>query len=69
MDMKSNLKSLMESAGMTEVRLSNLTGMTQENINRLKNTPRDPKLSSALRIARALRVPVEKIWTLPEQAA
>lgn len=67
--MENNLRRVMADRQVTEEKLSALASMTQESINRLKNTDRDPKLSTALRIARALKVPVEKIWSLTDRPA
>lgn len=67
--MRNNLRKVMADKGVTEERLSALTSMTQESINRLKNTNRDPKVTTALRIARALRVKVEAIWSLSDKSA
>lgn len=67
--LRNNLKTVMEAKGITEAELSGLTDMTQESINRLKNTDRDPRVSTALRIARALKVPVEKLFSLSDRSA
>lgn len=67
--MTNRMGELMQRRGVTEERLSALTGIRQGSINKLKNCKRIPKVDTALRIARALKVPVEKIWSLPNRTA
>lgn len=63
------LKELMTRRGVTEMSLAERAGVTQVTVNVLRNTRRVPRLDTALRIARALKVPVEKIWSLSARNA
>ncbi len=67
--MKNRMGEVMQKRGMTEERLAALTGIRQGNINRLKNGKHVPKVDTALRVARALRVSVEKLWSLSDRSA
>lgn len=67
--MTNRMKQVMELRGITEEGLAALSGIRQGTINRVKNGKRIPKIDTALRIARALKVPVEKIWCLSSRSA
>lgn len=67
--MLNRMQELMERRKLTEEGLETLTGISQANINRIKNGKRIPKVDTALRIARALKVPVERIWSLSNHKA
>lgn len=67
--MKNNMAKVMQAKGITEEQLSLLTGIRQNAINPIKNSKRVPKVDTALRIARALKVPVERIWSLSDRNA
>ena len=69
MAVKNELGALMDKRRITEEKLAGLTGMRQGHINLIKNSKRIPQIETALRIARALRVPVEKIWSLSDRNA
>jgi DNA-binding XRE family transcriptional regulator len=67
MTLKNNMARLMAAKGITEERLADMTGIRQNSINPIKNGKQTPKIDTALRIAKALKVPVSKVWSLSER--
>lgn len=67
MKLTNNLSRLMAARGITEEELSRRTGIRQNSINPIKNGKQMPKLDTALRIAKAMRLPVTRIWSLSER--
>jgi transcriptional regulator with XRE-family HTH domain len=51
-----NLRRLRENAELTQDGLSDLSGLHSTEISRLERGVRDPRLSTIVRLARALRV-------------
>jgi len=64
MNLTNNLGSLMARKHITEERLALLSSMRQGRINLIKNGKCIPKIDTALRIARAMKVRVDDIWKL-----
>lgn len=56
-----NLKQLREEKGLTPTELAKLTGILRPNIHRYETGKVDPQLSSALNIAIALGVSIERM--------
>jgi len=69
MSVTNGLAALMQKRHITEEKLAALTGMRQGHINQIKNSKRIPNVVTALRIAQALKVPVERIWSFSNRDA
>jgi DNA-binding XRE family transcriptional regulator len=55
------LKLIREAAGMRREELAHLTGVSYDTIRSIENNGTDPRVSTALKIARALKVTVEEL--------
>ena len=64
-----NLSKILVEKNLTEEKLSEMIGMRQSSLNPIKNSKRIPRIDTALRIAKALKVPVERIWVLSDRTA
>lgn len=56
-----NLKALLQERGMTQKELARKTGLTEASVSRYVNETRNPKIISAIRIAQALNLPLNKL--------
>lgn len=61
---KNNLKELRKNRGMPLAELSRRTGLSRVSLQKIENNEVNPKLSSALIIARELEKTVEEIFLL-----
>ena len=52
--------------GLTQARLAEITGVTRKTINSVENGVFIPSTVLALKVARALKTPVESLFLLPE---
>ena len=59
--MVNNLKMIREKRGLTQARLSEMTGVSRINIIRYENQEINPGLESVIKIARALGVTVDEL--------
>jgi len=65
--MENNLHSILDKKGLSQGELSRRTEIDRPYINRIVNRYVDNvKVETALKIARALQVPVEVIWSLED---
>lgn len=63
--MKNNLQRIRWKKGWSQKQLSVLSHVTQQSISLIENDQSsNPSIKTALRLARALKVPVEKIFRL-----
>lgn len=62
--LKSRLREAMAEAGMDEPQLAKATGISQPAINLIKNGKREPTLGNAVRIAKALGLRLDQIWSV-----
>ena len=62
-----NLKSVRESAGMTQQELADLIGMRRETILHLENNRHNPSLEMALKIAQVFNLKVEDLFKLRQK--
>lgn len=65
--MKTTLSRILFEKGWTEMELSRRTGLAQSYINRIKNAHIVPTVRTAIRICRALEVPVEEAFVYEEK--
>lgn len=65
--MKTKLSKILFEKGWTEMELSRRTGIAQSYINRVKNARVMPTVRTALRICRALDVPVEEAFVYEDK--
>lgn len=56
-----NLRRLREAAGLTQMELANRAEMDMAEISRLELGKRDPRLSTIVRLAVALELPLETL--------
>lgn len=56
-----NLRRLREAAGLTQMELANRADMDMAEISRLELGKRDPRLSTIVRLAVALELPLEAL--------
>lgn len=56
-----NLRRLRDGAGLTQMELSNRSGLDMAEISRLENGHRDPRLSTLVRLADGLELPVNML--------
>lgn len=66
MAVRNRLRELLAERTMSQGELAKLAGLTRPTVNWIINGRYLPKIDTALRIARVLRVPVERLWTLEE---
>ena len=62
MRLANRLKVVMAEKEVTNVELSNKTGLHENYISDLRNRRKEPGIYNALRVADALNVKVEDIW-------
>ncbi|HXI51199.1 MAG TPA: helix-turn-helix transcriptional regulator [Candidatus Saccharimonadales bacterium] len=67
MKLHNNLGRLMTEKGITEEELARRTGIRQNSINPIKNGKQTPKIDTALRIAKAMKVRLDRIWSLSDR--
>ena len=67
MRLTSRLKVVMAEKEVTNVELSNKTGLHENYISDLRNRRKEPGIYNALRVARALNVKVEDIWYIKKE--
>ena len=67
MRLTSRLKVVMAEKEVTNVELSNKTGLHENYISNLRNRRKEPGIYNALRVARALNVKVEDIWYIKKE--
>lgn len=53
--------------GITQAQLAEITGVTRKTINSVENGVFVPSTVLALKVARALGMPVEELFSLPEE--
>lgn len=63
------LAELMAERGLNQERLAALTGLDQSHISRLIRSKSVPSLNTAAKVAKALGVSIETIWTVTEAAS
>lgn len=69
-ELRNRMSELMNELGLTEERLSRITGIRQNSINPIKNNKRVPRVDTCIRIAEAFskiagrRITVSDIWFL-----
>ena len=66
--LKTRIKEIRQSKGMSLRMLADLAGITKDSIIRLEAGPADPKLSTLLAIADALHVPLAELFDEPQPA-
>lgn len=64
MTVKNRIHKLLHERGIREVVFAREIGMDQASLNRIKNGRIEPKIATALRIARGLKLPVEEVFYL-----
>lgn len=64
---KTKLSKILYDKGWTEMELSRRTGLAQSYINRVKNSRIVPTVRTALKICRALEVPVEEAFVYEDK--
>lgn len=65
--MINNLKKIREVKGITQQELSEVTGISVENISRYENDHCLPEVSTAIELSEALEVAVNDIYILEEK--
>jgi len=60
----SNLEAIMDDRGLTTTALAEQVGCTRANLSMIRAGKREPMISTALTIAKALDVDVSKIWSI-----
>ncbi|MCR8968123.1 helix-turn-helix transcriptional regulator [Streptococcus zalophi] len=63
---RTNLKAVRESVGMTQQELANLVGVRRETIIHLENNRYNPSLEMALKIARVFDMTIEHLFQLKD---
>lgn len=66
MELRNNLNRIMFELGLAEGELASVCQLDQGHLNRIKNGRVKPSLVTALRIGRALGMPVNRIFYLDE---
>lgn len=64
-DLSEGLRARVTASGMTQAAVGARAGMSQPQFFQILSGKIEPKVSTALRIARALECPVEDLWALP----
>lgn len=62
--MRSNLREVMDKRRISLKELSSATGLSQKMINSFRTEQAQPTVSSALKIAIAMSVPLNSLWIL-----
>jgi DNA-binding XRE family transcriptional regulator len=65
MEFKCNLKYVLLDLGMDQTELADAAGLNRSMVSAIANG-RSLKIETALKIAKTLNVPVERIWELSE---
>jgi putative transcriptional regulator len=63
--LENRLRELRARHGLTQAQLAERVGVTRKTINTVENRVFVPSAILALKLARALDVPVEEVFTLP----
>ncbi|MBJ8326307.1 MULTISPECIES: helix-turn-helix transcriptional regulator [Streptococcus] len=63
---RTNLKAVRESVGMTQQELADLVGVRRETIIHLENNRYNPSLEMALKIARVFDTTIEHLFQLKD---
>ncbi|MGT2772247.1 helix-turn-helix transcriptional regulator [Streptococcus marimammalium] len=63
---RTNLKAVRESVGMTQQELADLVGVRRETIIHLENNRYNPSLEMALKIARVFDMTIERLFQLKD---
>lgn len=64
--MKNILRELRKQRGMTQDELAKALGVSRQTINAIENDKYNPTLELALRLARYIDIPVEKLFILED---
>jgi transcriptional regulator with XRE-family HTH domain len=56
-----NLRRRREAAGLSQQQLANRTGLHPSEISRLERAVREPRLGTMLRLAKGLRIGIDKL--------
>jgi putative transcriptional regulator len=65
--LRNTLKAQRSRLGLTQAELAERVGVSRKTINTVENGVFVPSTVLALRLARALALPVEALFTLPEE--
>lgn len=57
----SNVRRVRESRGMSQTTLASLAAISRPRLNQLEQAKQDPRVSTVLKIARALKVPISNL--------
>lgn len=60
--MKNRIKELRQAAGLSQLRLAEITGVTRQTINAIENNKYDPTLALAFALGDALGVSVDALF-------
>ncbi|WP_270579865.1 helix-turn-helix transcriptional regulator [Butyricicoccus sp. OF27-2pH9A] len=66
--MKNNIKELRKARGLRQEDMAKLLGVSRQTIVAMENDKYDPTLELAIKTARLLERPVEKIFFLDEES-
>ena len=64
--MKNNLKELRKDRRLTQDELAKALGVSRQTINAIENDKYNPTLELALKLARFIDIPVEKLFILED---
>lgn len=56
------LKEIRKEKGYSLEKLSKMTGISSSHLNYIENNEKEPSLSMAVRIARALKIKIDKLY-------
>ena len=65
--MKTCLKEAREKAGLTQEQLADIVDVSRQTILFLEKSQYNPSLRLAFRISRALKIPVEKLFSFDDE--
>lgn len=64
--MKNKIKDLRKNMGLRQEDIAEQTGVTRQTINAIENNKYNPTLELAMRLAKLLETPLEKVFFLDE---
>lgn len=65
--MKNNIRSLRKELKLRQEDLAKAVGVTRQTINAIENNKYDPSLELAMKLAKLLNIPLEKLFILEEK--
>lgn len=60
-NLASNVRQVREARGLSQSALATMAAMSRARLNQLEQARQDPRVSTVLKIAQALKVPISKL--------